>query len=236
MSQPSMSTLERTFDRMPRFLRAIAFYPVIAGALAQRGLTREVIQDGWDRFFRAMGIEQLPPIIGGANPVADATNELDGWDEDGFRLIGSALKNGFPDQYGYVMNGVHATTGTAAVVGVRRVLERLDDLQGAPDREATREQDHAALAKVALRGIDAAERARLWALVRTAQGAAPSPSDDANVIARARYNALVELHAWFEEWAEVARAVIKKRVHLIALGLANRAQSTRTEHDTDSVD
>jgi hypothetical protein len=65
---PSMSTLERTYDRMPRFLRAIAFYPVIAGALARRGLTREIVQDGWNRFFRATGIDRLPPVVGGSGP------------------------------------------------------------------------------------------------------------------------------------------------------------------------
>lgn len=226
---PSMSTLERTYDRMPRFLRAIAFYPVIAGALARRGLTREIVQDGWNRFFRATGIDRLPPVVGGSGPAADATHELDAWDEDGFRLVGAAFKHEFPPQYEYVMNGLTATTGTDAVIGVRRLLGRLDDLEHAPERANTREQDHAALAKLAQRGIDAAERARLWALVHTAQDAAPAPSEDIAARSQERLDALIELHAWFEEWAEVARVVIKKRGHLIALGLVNRAQPTRTE-------
>jgi hypothetical protein len=37
--------------------------------------------------------------------------------------------------------------------------------------------------------------------------------------------ALVEQRQWFEEWADVARSVIKRRDQLIRLGLASRRSS-----------
>lgn len=228
---PSLTTLERTFDRMPRFLRAIAAYAAIAELLARRGLTQEAIREGWDLFYRATGIDRMPPISGAAGPAAEAIVELDAWDEGGLRLVGSALKRSFPDQYDFVLNGLESTSGVQAVIGVRRLLERLDALEGSPDREATRAQDHAALAKVAARGIDAAERARLWQLVRTAQATAPAPAYDPAAAEAARREALIELHAWYEEWAEVARVVITKQSHLIHLGLANRARPQKADSE-----
>jgi len=37
-----------------------------------------------------------------------------------------------------------------------------------------------------------------------------------------RNHALHELYLWYKDWSETAHAVIKKRAHLITLGLAKR--------------
>ena len=72
------------------------------------------------------------------------------------------------------------------------------------------------------RGLDAAERRRLNALVTEAL----SPADAlpaAEVDDTARREALVALRGWYEEWSTVARAEVKRRDHLILLGLARSA-------------
>ena len=112
------------------------------------------------------------------------------------------------------------------------LLSRLDALESSPEREATRDEDRKALETLAARGFDAAERARLADLVRRAQTAVfPTELPVAEESSNTRQEALRELRAWYEDWPETARAVIKRRDLLILLGLAHRRRS-----DPDEVD
>lgn len=217
MSTPSRSTLERAYDRAPRFLRAIGRYPEISAALAEVGYTAADHDEGWNLLHRVAGYRRDEPVVLAKSPGADAMAELDAWDEKGFVLARAALERRHPAQADFVFEGLEASTGAEAVLGVRTFLERLTALAEDPARAETRDADAAALATLAERGIDAAERARLAELVRVASSAAPAvlpDDDDADV-------ALVELYAWYREWSRTARVVIKSRRMLIYLGLAN---------------
>lgn len=80
------------------------------------------------------------------------------------------------------------------------------------------------------RGIGEAERARLRALVTTATTAARTDVEASDAADEPAPNdALLKLHAWYGEWSEVARAVIKRRDHLIRLGLAKRKKTAKGE-------
>jgi hypothetical protein len=111
--------------------------------------------------------------------------------------------------------------------GYTLFLDRLDALENGEDRVPTRDADHAALAKLAARGIDSDERTRLRELLAVAQGspttdeAPPSIKPDPKAEADRR-QARLDLYAFFNEWSEIARADIKRRDHLIQLGLAKR--------------
>jgi hypothetical protein len=114
------------------------------------------------------------------------------------------------------------------VLGVATLLDRLDALEKSPERKATRKADQAALDTLTKRGISTAERARLRALVTTATTAAKSEEDASDAADDGVPNeALLKLHAWYGEWSEVARAVIKRRDHLIRLGLAKRKKTAK---------
>ena len=150
---------------------------------------------------------------------------LDNWDEDGFRRVRAALNHLHPEQAKFVFAGeLAAATGPAAVVSVATLLTRFDELENSKTRKATRTQDRAALDTLAQRGITKAERDRLQQLVDTAQGvqepAAPAVTDTPS--AEQRRAALGELYAWYKDWSETARSVVKKRAYLITLGLAKR--------------
>lgn len=125
-----------------------------------------------------------------------------------------------------------------AVLVVARLLERVDALESNPEREATREADQAALATLAQRGLTPAVREHLRQLVETAQLPArtepAAPQDETAEMGREE--ALVRLHAWFEEWSEVARVVVKRRDLLIRLGLARRRQASSGEEETPPVE
>jgi hypothetical protein len=104
-----------------------------------------------------------------------------------------------------------------------KMLDRLDALEKGPERKSTRKADHAALATLAQRGITSDERARLRGLIETASHVMDPPDDGEESAANAARNeALRKLRAWYDEWSETARAVIKRRDQLIRLGLAKR--------------
>ena len=88
---PSRSTLDRTYDRVPRFLRGIATRPEIAAALAARGYRPEDHAEGWDLVHRAAGLVPGVPAVPMPNPSAYALTTLDAWDESGLRLVDACL-------------------------------------------------------------------------------------------------------------------------------------------------
>lgn len=217
-------TLEQTPGRSLVFLRGVGTSASIRAALARRGYTRVEHERGWALLLASSGQFEDP----GAEDVDDlavqqAIADVDAWDEDGLRIVNASLRGRHPAQHAFVMRGLKASTGIAAVLGVATLLDRLDALESAPEREITRKGDHAALATLAARGIGKAERARLRAKVKLAQSFAGTrgPAEQAAYEQRVR-QALVEQRRWFEEWADVARAVIKRRDQLIRLGLASR--------------
>jgi hypothetical protein len=150
--------------------------------------------------------------------------EIDGRDEDLFRLVRASVIQRHAAQAEFLLSGIGPDEGIASVLNVRHLLDRLDALEAGPEREATREADHATLATLATRGVTPRLRAELRDLVNAAQSAeGPVPSvEDAERLAAEQHRALVELRDWYEEWSEIARVAIKRRSHLLALGLASR--------------
>lgn len=175
----------------------------------------------------AAGFQREAPPEVPENEAANAIAELDAWDERGFLRARASLQRRHPAQAEFVFEGLKASTGAAAVEGVQTFLRRLDALESDPARAASREADHAALATLARRGIDADERARLTALVAQAQGIAPDAIDNSAQLKQTEA-ALITLYGWYREWSEVARSVVRSRRQLIYLGLA---RSRRTAKD-----
>lgn len=220
----SRQTLDRTPGRTLVFLRAVGTSVAIRARLARCGYDEAEHARGWALLQASGGrFNDVPPANDGDEAVQEAIADVDAWDEDGLRIVNASLRHRHPAQHAYVMSGLKASTGVEAVMGVVTLLDRLDALEGAPEREGTREADHAALATLAARGVDKAERKRLRARVKQAQSFAgvEGPDERAAFEARVR-GALLEQRRWYEEWADVARSVIKRRDQLIRLGLASR--------------
>ena len=231
--QTSQRTLEETPQRVLRFLRAAANRPFIRGKLNEYGFTNEDQAEGWRLLHAASGFgaEAAPALDDGG--VRAAIDALDEWDEDGFRLARAALVRRHPEQAERVFHDLEATRGAGAVIGVQRFLERLDEL------EAGTEADRAALATLATRGIDATERERLAGLLAVAQSAPEVTLPDEEELEAARdaqREKLEALRAWFMEWSETARSVIKRKDHLISLGLARRNRVVDSELEGDELE
>lgn len=208
------------------FLKGVAANRVIHAQLAKVGFTKAEYQSGWKLLHAAAGYNcrhcHRSPRD---RRLSKRWRRSTAWDEDGFRRIRSALERLHPDQAEYVFaGGLAASTGAQSVIGVKKLLDRLRDLESGKGRKATHKDDLAALDTLTGRGFDTAERERLRALVETAQTLA-DPDEEAlpaDADSTGPDPALVALYGWYKDWSNTAHSVIKKRSHLIALGLAER--------------
>lgn len=229
---PSRQVLDEAPTRAVRLLKTLGTHLQLRATLAARGYSDDDHREGWRLLHAAAGFNPQAAAPGAAlavpldESVRAAIVELDATDEPLLRILRASLGRRFPEQAAFVLDGVEATQGAGAVVGVATILDRLDALAGDPARKKTRADDRKALDLVAQRGYAPERLKELRALVKKAQSspdassataAAPAPADDP-----ARVAALAALHAWWKEWSEIARAVIRRRDHLILLGLARR--------------
>jgi len=219
----SLTVLEECPGRALTFLRGIAKLPVVHSLLAGAGFDADEYQLGWKLLHDAAGYNATPPAPPARTAALEAQESLDAWDEDGMRRIRAALYPFHQAQEEFVFaGGLGPSTGPEAVVGVSLLLGRPAALKDGPDRKATRKADHAALATLAKRGFDDAEIARLTALVKTATTVAAPAAEGPGPVG---VEALVALYEWYRDWADTAKSVVKKRAHLITLGLAKRRAS-----------
>lgn len=223
---PARRSLEATPAKSARFLHAIAMSLSLRTQLARVGFGAEDHREGLELLRECIGPDDIVWPESFEADVQDAIVEIDEWDEKGFRLIEATLSHRFPDQARFVLTGLAPSTGPAAVLGVRHLLDRLDALDGSIERTRSRKEDRAALDALAKRGITAAERKHLRALVEAAGKAneraqrpsGPHPTD--------HETRLVAMEAWYEEWATVARTVVTREDHLVRLGLASPRSPT----------
>lgn len=233
----SDQVLEETPARAAKLLNGIGAVPVIRTLMEQGGMTDDDIVEGGKLLVASWW--QLPGAAAErdtdeARQQRAATAELDQWDEPNFARYGAALRRRFPGAHDYVFHDLAASTGAAAVAGVATFLKRLEVLEKGTDpaRQETKKDDKKAAELVSSRGLTKDERARLGKLVEVALRPTTTlaPTADHDIERRAaRKAALTELKDWYEEWATVARAVVKKRAYLIRMGLASRKVGKKDE-------
>jgi hypothetical protein len=228
----SSEVLEATPERATRLLSGIGAVATIRTLMFQAGMTDPVIIEGRDLLLDCIAAPRgiiAAVDTDGAKAQRASVAELDQWDEPGFGRFGATLKRHHPSAWSYVFAGLSASTGVAAVHGVATFLKRIDALEGGtdPDRHDTKKDDKKAVELLATRGLDKAERARLRKLVDVALGPTETlPEVSAGQTPEERMKALTKLRAWYDEWAAIARAVVKKKSYRIRIGLANRKSPT----------
>ena len=222
-------TLDETPSRMITFLNAASRSEIFIH-LETIGYSAAIHSEGW-KLLEATSDARFLPSPDAKPPTtaeAAALAEVDAWDEDGFRIANASLRARFPEVHKALMDGLSPARGPAALLGVTKFLNRLDTIERTGQPKGARE----AIALLATRKIDKAVRANLRAKIKLAQTPSVLARMDEAALARAaeqRKNALIAARAFFEEWSELARTVIKRRDYLIRLGLAQRI--SRTEPD-----
>jgi hypothetical protein len=221
---PGRSTLEAVHEKTSRFLMACGRSVPIRRALAQVGYDQAAAHEGWRLFLAAAGYDLATgtPVEAIDARVDEALRALDAWDEPYFARADAVLSFDFSAQHERLFaGGLRPQKGAASVISVQTFLDRIDALEGAGEAAAV-----AALAKV---GLDAAERARVRALLVTAKSVTPVENDGGEEVDfEAR---LVDLWRWYRKWSALARTAITRRDHLIQLGLTNRRKPDGTADD-----
>lgn len=224
---PSDDTLAQLPRRVVTFLVGVGTIPEVRAKLVGRGYTDAVHQAGWTLLEHVGGRASLAPPAPPDNRAGEeaaavpaAQTEVEAWATTNFAVASAALKHAYPAQHQLVFgDGLKAGQGGAAVLATRTFLTRVERL-GAKRRGA-HPDDGKALALLGERGITEAERGRVGRLLETVQeGRKPALVAPAPPSAPAR-EAQIKLYAWYNEWAGITHAVVKRRDHLVRMGLAS---------------
>jgi hypothetical protein len=231
----SRQILEDLGGRVLQLVGAIGTNANIRALMASAGYTADDHAEGWAKLHRSQGYQAVP-----ASPPAedkkvhDALAEIDNWDEPNFRRHKAALVRLHPAQADFLFNDLASSKGIAAVAGVKRFLDRVDVLENDPQgvRASTRDADRAAVATLVKRRLTPAVRAHLRELIGivekgTPEGALPISDEE-------RHLALIDLKHWYDDWAETAHTIVKRRDYLIRMGLASRRRDPGTDGGTDA--
>lgn len=215
---PSRQTLERTVTRVMVFTMGVVRYPAIAAILATKGYGPKAHEHVWTRLKKLGELPAAPAAAGLSDKaVRAAIIELDAWDEPNYDILRAVLESRFPAFRDSLFQDLEPKQGSEAVYGISTLLDRLDALETGANPDAP-----AILELLSERSYTPAERARLRGLVQTATTfAASQPVSDTE-----RTTILTELYAWYKEWSTIAKRIITRRQHLIALGLATPRKST----------
>jgi len=216
----ALETLEATPARAVRFLCAVGTHLSIRTVMLKHGYRKADHDEGWELVQTSCIDPSLVwPEEDMDETAQDAHIELDAWDERGFAIVTATLSHRFPAQARYLLSGIAPAQGPAAVDGVRELLDRIDALERgvtpAPD------DDKRAVLALGKRGLGKRERAHLRGLVKIADGAELPPMSRAITAKDPRFDRLLALREWYDEWSEIARATITRSDHLVRLGLAS---------------
>lgn len=232
----SRQTIAETPARALAFISAVSTTSSIREALETRGYDAETHAAYWQLLLRFAGYEEGPSAPSLDERARQAAQEISAWQEPNFRIARAALRHDHIDAHEFIFTGLDASRGIGTLVAVVTFLDKLDALEHSPDRKKTRKGDLAALAKLAGRGITREERdrlRRLQALAMRAPGLGPEadpvkPDGTEPLPEDERQMTLMQLHGMYEEWAEVARVVLRRRADLIRLGLVKRRRAVKT--------
>jgi hypothetical protein len=230
----SRDTLERTPGRLLDLLRAIGTRPAIFAALQERGYSQAEHQRGWSLIHAATGFEPTTDAQEIDADVTAATDELDEADEDIHAVVDASLRHRVPAAHAALLGGITPGTGAESVLYIGTLLYRIRALEEGTLPDVEPADAAAALDVLAKRGLHAQERARLAKLVERAQAPASTSHLDPERAVKLDA-ALRAARAFFEEWSEIARIAVKRRDHLILMGLANRRASRTGEDEQAAV-
>ncbi|MCU0690818.1 MAG: hypothetical protein MUF54_05390 [Polyangiaceae bacterium] len=225
-------TLENAPVEATELLSAIAAVAEIRATMEAAGMSQAQIEEGKSLLMKAISVPVAPAGTTDtteAKAARAASAELNNYDEPNLPVFAAALARHFPSAGQYVFGDISPSrVASEAVAGIANMLARLNHLENGtdPHRASSAPQDMKAVELLAQRGLTKAERTRLQGLVDVAlgpqaAGVPPAPSP-VMVDPEARRAALLALKLWVNEWSTVGHARIKRRAHLIRMGLAER--------------
>lgn len=209
-------TLNEKLWRMLTFLVGMRD-PRLFARMATRGMTTDILEEGWNLFTTAAGAKlRYTPSHGGlygSPEEAKLLAELDDWENSWFPIIAATLSRHHSAVYEKVFENLSQTEGKAVIVSVGTMLDRVAGLAGTPDGDA-------AAKLLESRGFTAAARKPAEdALAKLREIGEAAMPDVEPTSKEEQEKALEEAWAWYREWSTIARTLFKRGDVLIRLGL-----------------
>lgn len=226
MSLSLTEQLERTLAFLTH-----ARNPFVMTVLGTRGFEQRDLDEGWDLFSTAAGAKLRYTSMSG-DPLAPDERakliaDLDAWENRWFPVVNATLKRRYPQLHREVFKNLSQTEGAEVLVSVSTLLERLATV-GAKEGDG-----QAADALLVKRGLTPEVRAEASESIATLKTAAAAPLPQIDSASKEEQEAArAEAWAWYLEWSEIARTVIKRGDILIRLGLR---QAKRGSKDDDTL-
>lgn len=237
-SDTGLSQEDKTLllTRVFRFLSGLGLQSVIRTYLdVKAGYNDDIHDDGWNKLNKAGSFRKKKTgVVSEAHQKAIVT--IDAWDEPNFARAKAVLEFQFPDQYEYLFEDLEAAQGAEAVRTVETFLDRVDALHKGSDatRQTSRKKDRDAIQRLIDRKIISPEIIKdLREQIAVVKSSTSEPTSLAEIKLEEEQKAsFLDLAVWYAEWSQSAHAVVKKRSHLITLGLAKR----RSSKEADAAD
>ncbi len=226
-------TMEKRFVRVMKFLMA-SRDKRIAKLLFTRGFSDEDRKEGWALFDRATGRHLLVPVEPGADDskLCAVVDALDRFENNWFDVVNAPLRRLFPAVHKEIFAGLSKKSGQGAVLSVRIFVERVTAL-----RTSDRQDRRDAAAVLEKRGLTLAvleeARALLKRIEVAPQSVAGDNDDEEQAQKEETEQGMKAMWAWYRDWSETARTVIKNRNYLVMLGLRQHRPGAP---DNDGID
>ena len=216
-------TIGQKADRTLSFLMGLRNRRV-ASVLAAHGFTSADTDEGW-RHLQALTKGRLDVVA--PTPEADPSLvlALDAWENRWFPIVSASLRARFPEAHAILFNNLTQTEGLEVIVSVSTLLSRIEAL--------SKEKKHKeVLVLLKRRGVNDAVIADAKRLL-AALGKVESAADETPSISAEEDAALEQaLWDWYLEWSGIARAAIKDRRELRALGFLTERGGSVDDSDT----
>lgn len=223
-------TLEKTPGRILKLLRGFTA-PAVERALAPLGFGQATVDEGWELLRAASGYSRSKEASTSPE-VEAAVRQLDAMDEKVFRQLRGSLRAQHGAILAKITEGIAPAEGFEAVLNMKVISERLDDLEKAASKDKAAK---AALAQLAENGIDAATRGQWKELLKAAGTITGNVSNESDARELARVKALIAARDYWLRWADFAASVVTRKDLLIRLGLATRKSPEEQEKDEEDL-
>ncbi len=218
--------------KMTLLLRGMQ-HPQIQELLAARGLDQEEYDEGWRLFDAAMGrsLVNIPSALK-KNRLVEVIAKIDQWENCQFEIADAGLRHKFPQIHAEMFQNLTKMSGAQVLVSVGTFVTRYEALAARTD-----DTSKAAVALLAKRGVTAGSVAEVKALLDQARN---MPALEVNPDEQAQLAAMDEavhkMWAWYQEWAQTARATLTNKRLRIHLGISSPSASKPEEPETPSAE
>jgi hypothetical protein len=217
-------------QRAERALRLILGMrsPSIAEQLAEFGFCQDVLEEGWDLMRCLTAPGELIESRGNARTQGETT--IEEWVQLWIPIARGVIHASHPGLEAWLFQHLRSARGKRTVPLAGTFLDRLNQLEAGDDPHL--QDGPAAVRLLEKHGLTPDKRREMAALVeqawqpKTAQHLVRAPEQD-----RAAADAL---WVWYLKWSEIARAAIKNKAQLRALGFSPRRQGKGEDVVVDS--